>query len=268
LKINSDKFEPEFLICIVYIKEITEKFNIPFILIGATVRDIIFEYQHGIKAPRITMDIDIAVEIDTWNSFDEIKNELTQSYGFVTTDEVHKFRYKSTFIDIIPYGNIAKDGKLIWRENQNTMNVEEFLEVYSRAQTIQIQGYTEIKIPTLEDLTILKFISWRDSYPIRSKDALDISFILKNYEMTLDKNFIFDNYPEIIEKEKFDLYFAGIVILGLKMKEICSLNMIDKLKNILIREINEEYSLDLLIQMDGNVDESRVLLQKLLEGIK
>ena len=175
MKINSDKFEPEFLKCIVFIKEITEKFNIPFILIGATVRDIIFEYQHGIKAPRLTMDIDIAVEIDTWNSFDEIKNELIQNYGFVTTDEVQKFRYESTFIDIVPYGNIAVDGKLVWRENQNTMNVEEFLEVYSRAQTIQIQGYTEIKIPTLEDLTILKFISWKDRFPIRAKDALDIS---------------------------------------------------------------------------------------------
>lgn len=269
MKLNSDKFEPVFLETIQIITEITSRLNIPFILIGASARDIIFEHLHGIKAPRITMDIDIAVEIATWDSFDNIKEELLNKYNFSAGDQLQRFKYKNFLLDIVPYGKIAENGRIIWRENLNSMSVAGFPEIYNSTQSISIQTnpLIEFKIPTLEGLTILKFLSWKDAYPIRPKDAEDILFILRNYEKTLVTNEVFEKYPDIIEKNGFDLAQAGLFILGLRIKEICSKDTYHKIKEILEEEIDAHGYFNLLIQMRGDIDESRGMLMKLNEGI-
>jgi len=270
LKISSDKFEPNFLECINIISEITDKFEIPYLLIGATARDIIFEHLHGVKSPRITMDIDIAVQVAAWSSYDQIMNELLNVYGFETTDQIQRLRHKEKdiIIDIIPFGNIADDGKLIWRENENSMNVSVLSEVYKRAKIIQIENHFDIKIPSPEDLIVLKFLSWKDAYPLRSRDAEDILFILKNYEKTLDTNSIFEKYPDIIEKEGFDLSFASVVILGINIKRSCSNGILIKLTKIIEKETDENGSYELLIQMGGDIEVSRILLRKILKGMQ
>jgi len=269
LKISSDKLEPNFLECINIISQITNKLGIPFLLIGATARDIIFEYLHGVKSPRITMDIDIAVEVAAWSSFDQIKNELLNNYGFVTTDQIQRFRQneENITIDIVPFGKIADDGNLIWRENQNSMNVSALSEIYKRAQIIHIESHFDLKIPTAEDLIILKLLSWKDAYPIRTRDAEDILFMVKNYEKILEIESIFDNFPEIIEKEGFDLTFACSVILGIKIRNSSSELTFRKLEEILEKETDENGSNELLLQMGADIDKSRYLLIKVLEGM-
>jgi len=57
----SGKIGQNYIECIEQVNSVTEKLNIPYLLIGATARDIIFEYCHNIKCPRMTMDIDIGV---------------------------------------------------------------------------------------------------------------------------------------------------------------------------------------------------------------
>jgi predicted nucleotidyltransferase len=269
LKLNSDKFEPVFLETIQILKEITNRLNVPFILIGASARDIIFEHLNGIKAPRITMDIDIAVEIATWDSFDNIKHNLLNKYDFSETDQLQRFKYKNFLLDIVPYGRIAENGRIIWRENLNSMSIAGFSEIYVTAQSVSVNTYPsiEFKIPTLEGLAILKFLSWNDAYPVRPKDAEDILFMLKNYERTLDTNEIFEKYPDIIEKAGFDLTQAGLIILGSRIKEICGKTTFQTIKDILEKETDPEGDLSLLIQMHGDIDVSRELLLRLHEGI-
>ena len=268
LKTNS--FDFKFLECIQVVSNIAEEVNIPFFLIGATARDIIFEFIHGIKAPRATMDIDIAINVESWDFFDLLKKKLLNNIHFSATDQLQKFKYKDIFLDVVPFGSIADNDKLIWRENNNTMSVIGFTEVYNSAKIIGMGSNHQIKvkIPTLEGLTLLKFLSWKDAFPNRSTDAEDISFILKSYERTLDIDFAFEQYPEIIKKENFDLTLAGISILGLKIKEICYPNTLDVLVNILEEEISEECNYDLLSQMGGDVDDSLLLLKKLYDSIR
>lgn len=270
LKISSNKLEPNFLECINIISEITDKFGIPFLLIGATARDIIFEHLHGVKSPRITMDIDIAVEVAAWNSYDLIKNELLNKYGFVATDQIQRFRHKEKeiILDVVPFGSIAKDGNLIWRENQNSMNVSALSEINKRSQIIHIENHFDLKIPATEDLIVLKLLSWNDTYPLRPRDAEDILFMIKNYERIFEIESIFDNYPDIIEKEGFDLTFTCCVILGIKIKKSSSELTFRKLVDLLEKETDENGSNELLRQMDGNIDESRNLLTKVLEGME
>ncbi|HXK50560.1 MAG TPA: nucleotidyl transferase AbiEii/AbiGii toxin family protein [Clostridiales bacterium] len=270
MKINSDKFDPEFLDSLKIIIEVTDNLSIPFILIGASARDIIFEHMHGISAPRVTMDIDIAVEIAAWASFDQIKNELLNNYGFETTRQLQRFRYKDFFLDIVPFGKLAENGKIVWRENQNTMTVTGFNEIYDSAQpiTVNTDPATEFKIPTLEGLMILKFISWYDAFPDRPKDAEDILFILNNYEKTLDIGEVFEKYPDVIENQAFDLSDAGLIILGSGMKATAGGDAFRIINDILIKETDEYGNFDLTVQMKGDIYRSLKMLRKLHEGMK
>lgn len=52
------------------IADIAEQNNLPFFIIGATARDIIFEHVYGIKTPRATRDIDLAIEVASWQDFE------------------------------------------------------------------------------------------------------------------------------------------------------------------------------------------------------
>ncbi len=49
------------------IAKIANEQNVRFFVIGATARDIVFEHGYNIPVPRATRDIDLAVQVATWN---------------------------------------------------------------------------------------------------------------------------------------------------------------------------------------------------------
>ena len=59
----SGKIETSYIDALLAIKKIADHLDIPFFIVGATARDILLEHFHNIKAPRMTMDIDLGVRI-------------------------------------------------------------------------------------------------------------------------------------------------------------------------------------------------------------
>ena len=57
----SGKLDNSYIAAIKEIKKIADSLKIPFFIIGALARDIIMEYFYEIKAPRMTMDIDLGI---------------------------------------------------------------------------------------------------------------------------------------------------------------------------------------------------------------
>lgn len=55
----SGKLDNSYISAIKEIKKVTDSLKISFFIVGAFARDIIMEYFYGIKAPRMTMDIDL-----------------------------------------------------------------------------------------------------------------------------------------------------------------------------------------------------------------
>jgi len=72
----SDKIDPERVVVLRSIKDVTEVLDIPFFVIGAFAREVIFEHIHQIPSPRITEDIDIGVEVASWEEFQVPKTTL------------------------------------------------------------------------------------------------------------------------------------------------------------------------------------------------
>jgi len=70
---------------------VAEELNIPFFVVGAFARDLIFEHIHRIPAPRTTLDIDIGVEVASWEEFEKLTSELLNRRHFTARPLPHRF---------------------------------------------------------------------------------------------------------------------------------------------------------------------------------
>jgi predicted nucleotidyltransferase len=271
----SGKLDNSYIDVIKEIKKIADSLRIPFFIIGALARDIIMEYFYKIKAPRMTMDIDLGIKISSWEQFEELINKIELTSKFKKLQEKHRVIYNNIMIDIIPFGGVSDDNERIsWPpENEVVMSVMGFNEVYNYSTLVRLHNNPklEVKIPTLPGLAILKLFAWRDNFPNRSKDAEDLLFIMKNYENAGIFDKLYGSELQLLESEDFDNQIAGIVLLGKEMSKICTNQTIEYLKKIIDEETSEnfDYNLikDMLINRRDDFNRILFLLRKLKEGI-
>ncbi|MBU1696127.1 MAG: hypothetical protein KKD21_03665, partial [Proteobacteria bacterium] len=109
----SHKVDPEHKSAILHIKKMLDELGVRFFIVGASARDFVLEYLHGIPAPRRTMDIDFAVRIESWELYEKIENVLSNAQGFKKSKQKQRFEYGETIIDIVPFGKISDDQNLI-----------------------------------------------------------------------------------------------------------------------------------------------------------
>jgi predicted nucleotidyltransferase len=58
------------------VSQIMMSVGIPYVVVGATARDLVLHYVHGAALERATQDVDFAIEIPDWAAFDVLKNKL------------------------------------------------------------------------------------------------------------------------------------------------------------------------------------------------
>ena len=271
----SGKIDSSYISAIKEIKKVVDSLKISFFIVGALARDIIMEYFYEIKAPRMTMDIDLGIKVSSWNKFDKLINTLERSGEFKKLKEKHRVLYNDIIIDIVPFGGISdKNERIIWPpENEVVMSVMGFNEVYNYSTLVRLQNnpILEVKIPTLPGLAILKLFAWKDNFPNRSKDAEDLLFIMKNYENAGIFDKLYKSELQLLESEDFDNQVAGIVLLGKEMSKICTNQTIEYLRKIIDEETskNSDFNLikDMLFPKRDDFNRILYLLKKLKEGI-
>lgn len=201
-----------------------QKRNIKYFLLGATARDVLMNYLHGIVASRVTMDIDFGVNINSWNDFQTLSEELL-SRGFKTGSVSHRFFYNEAVIDIVPFGGIAEDSAITWPGAKGrTMSVLGFDEAYNSSKEYIIQSEPELKIRliSIEGLVILKIISWDDAYPKRPHDADDLVYLIKNYLIAGNEERLYDEHADLLEIPAPDYERSGARLLGRTIAGIIS----------------------------------------------
>ncbi len=190
-------------------------------IIGAIARIVLLENIYGYTRGRATKDLDLSVFISDWEEYDNIMNEFINKYSFRKNKKIyHRISNDEYTIDIIPSGEIAKNGEISWPpEFKNSIDVGFFMKSFDYSLLIDPKSKIDnlnYHIPNLEGLFILKFISWYERK--YTSDARDIELILscihKNYEDLLFekyREFITDNYkyqnvfPKILSKELFTI---------------------------------------------------------------
>lgn len=277
----SGKIDPEKIKVLRSIKDIAESLEIPFFVVGAFAREVIFEHIHQIPSPRMTEDIDIGVEAANWEEFQRLKTTLLDRKILVETKMPHRFvvTESSMVVDILPYGGITGESKKIsWPPDHDmVMSMLGFEEAYRSALTVRLslEPAMNILIPSAPALAILKLISWNDAYPTRERDAQDLLFILENYDATGIEAKLYDTHVPLLTEEEYDTRLASVRLLGRDIAHSCEQATANTLMEILVREAEENQGFKLLTQMVKGTSFQGVkfeaalqLLKKLLQGIQ
>lgn len=252
LTISSEKIGNPLLVEL--LRKLTDSFSKmdkEFYVIGATARDIIMQQLLDTESRRRTKDLDIAIAIPDWDTFEQVKQNLIDD-GFKKSRHMHqRFFYGEYELDIVPYGVVAKeDGNIYWPpEEEIAMSVKGFDEVLSEAITVSIDDDFKVKIASLHGLFLLKFNAWLDRNTKTSKDAEDMSFILSNYFMA---NLEREIHQEVYDWENFDDYIVGGYWLAYDIVALLNKEQLCYYKEIIEGELAKEEESRLINQMIEN----------------
>lgn len=236
------------------LRKLTDNFNKmgrEFYVIGATARDIVMQQLLDTESRRRTRDLDIAIAIPDWDTFEEVKQKLIADGFEKSMDMQQRFFYRDYELDIVPYGIVAKeDDNIYWPpEEIVAMSVKGFDEVLSEAITVSIDDEFKVKIASLHGLFLLKLNAWLDRNAKTSKDAEDMSFILSNYFIAnLDREI----HQEVYDWENFDEYIVGGYWLAHDLVTLLNVNQLNYYKEVIDGELAKQEESQLVNQMIEN----------------
>ena len=227
------------------------KMDKEFYVIGATARDIVMQQLLDTESKRRTKDLDIAIAIPDWETFEQVKQSLIADGFEKSSDMQQRFFYGDYELDIVPYGVVAKeDDNIYWPpEEVVAMSVKGFDEVLSEAITVSVDDEFKVKIASLHGLFLLKLNAWLDRNTKTSKDAEDISFILSNYFMA---NLEREIHQEVYDWENFDDYIVGGYWLAHDLVALLNKEQLCYYKEVIEGELAKEEESRLINQMIEN----------------
>ena len=165
--------------------DVLEAENVKALLVGAFARDMLFYHCHGIPAPRATMDIDVSVQVASWEEFGRVSNALKRS-GFTSHQaEGHPEKLQDPAgqeVDVLSFGGIAADGKtLVWPDG-SPWSVLGLREASGSALLLPLGPATSLRFANAASMVYLKAIAVYDRpEDRRAKDVADIAFVLEHY---------------------------------------------------------------------------------------
>jgi predicted nucleotidyltransferase len=225
----------------------------------------------------MTTDIDLGVEVASWEQFKKLKESLIATGQFSLTSEKQRLHCGTILIDILPFGPITdEDKKISWPpEHEIIMSMVGFEEAYEYSITVRLSSDPEldIKLASLPGLAIMKLISWKEKYPDRKRDAEDLLLIMNKYEEAGNSERLYGEELPLLLEEGFDTQMAGTRLLGRDMAKISDPKTFLIIKGILDTETEEMSRYKLVTDMiretgisDTRFDETLVQLMKLRQG--
>jgi len=264
----SGKIEKPVVDTLHVLKKVADSLGIPFFVIGAFARDLILKHGCGIEPRRKTGDIDLGVEVASWEQFKTLFESLIATGQFCLTPDEQRLRCGTILIDILPFGPITdKDKKISWPpEHEIIMSMVGFEEAYEYSITFRLSSDPEldIKLASLPGLAIMKLISWKEKYPNRKRDAEDLLLIMNKYEEAGNSERLYEEDLPLLQEEGFDTKLAGTRLLGRDMVKISDPETSRTIKGILDAETEEMGQYKLLTNMIRETGMSHTRFDELL----
>ena len=243
----SDKIEPPIVEAISRCVHVSDKLAIPFMVVGATARDVIFSTIFGIPTRRATLDVDLAVRVKNWAEYSFFREALLQSGVFSVEREsrAHRFRHSNgTLVDLIPFGGIEDPpGFISWPPHHDVaMPIIGFVDMFDAAVIIRFRNkpILDVSVITLAGLAISKLIAWNARSSATPKDATDLYFIMTKYVDAGNDDRPYHSDSDISEEPDFDYTSVSPRLLGRDMAAIMSGDTREVIENILVEETRDE----------------------------
>lgn len=199
-------------------------------VVGATARDLIFEYVYGANIRRKTEDVDFGVAVETWAEYARLKDALILT-GKFKDDSKNEQRIwwkepgEEMKIDLVPFGGVESPaGQIAFPPRGDfVMSTIGFEEAFKNACHLQITDDLNIKIASLAGLVVLKFVAYHDRPHARKRDVQDIFFIAQNYLKADNEERLYDQTKDgDLLSDDFDYATAGARMLGRDTRKLLS----------------------------------------------
>lgn len=206
----------------------------PYVVVGATARDLLLFHVFGVPVTRATQDVDFAIAIESWDRFYGVRDALLATKEFVTSQVEHRLYSKQTSIpiDLIPFGGVAENNTIAWPPAKDTvMTVAGFEDAMAASLQVQLSPTLTVPVVSLAALAILKIFAWEDR-KTTDKDALDLYRVLSKYADAGNEERLYDPDCPHLEKFNFDLEFAGAALAGEDGRRLSSAATIARLRTL------------------------------------
>jgi predicted nucleotidyltransferase len=186
------------------IERACQQINVDFYLVGAVARDISMAL-HGLKAPRVTRDLDLAVLVPTESDYQQLRDTLLAQGDFAEVKAMpFTLKYaEQTDVDLLPFGGLELSSGIRVNRGEGVarLAVTGFAEVYEHGtKLITLDEQFTFRVCDLPGMVLLKLIAYDDRPEHRGKDLADISFILKHY-LDITEAELFDSHYDLIENQ-------------------------------------------------------------------
>ncbi|SEJ53247.1 Predicted nucleotidyltransferase [Paraburkholderia diazotrophica] len=220
----------------------TKRLGTPFVIAGATARDIVLWHVHGIRAERATRDVDVAVCAVSWASYEMLIGELVNVEGFRQDHRApqrlllaHADTGMTIPLDLVPFGDIeVPKGSIAWPpEREFVLTVLGFSEAVATASQIEIEAGLVVPVVTLPALTLLKLLAWEDRRRQENKDASDLLLILRSYLWAGNEERVWTEAADLMEAYAFNDSTASCALLGRDARNLALPSTRDKIRSLL-----------------------------------
>ncbi len=262
---------PGLEVVLIQISTVCQELEIDFFIVGAIARNI----WHAIhnENPQGTKDIDLGIYVPTTDKYNALRKLLVDRYGYKisSTNSFCLIDRKGIQIDLLPFGEIEEDGKvMIEGKGLTQISLWGFQESYDLGKQEVKIGEALYKVCSIPAIVILKLVAFDDRPNERIKDARDINSIFLYYPK-LEADHIWSNH--------FDLYDGhlphdevGLIVLGREIKRIIAANLQLKERIVKILDMALQRESNLLEQMINDPQSETLtmkanFLQKIKQGI-
>jgi len=200
------------------------KLGIKAFVIGATARDLIFEYAYGADIRRKTEDVDFAISVRSWAEYQNLKSELIGG-GRFRNDKNQELRLwwkggsDRMRVDLVPYGGLESGEANIQfpPHGDFAMSTLGFRETSDNLLVLQLTEEFAAEVASLPGLVLLKFVAYHDRPAERRRDVQDIWFIAQNYMKAGNEDRLYGENSgdhDLLTEGDFDYRTVGARLLG------------------------------------------------------
>jgi predicted nucleotidyltransferase len=189
--------------------------EVDVMLVGAMARDVLLLHAYGIKLPRATTDIDIALVARDWAAFHALRDALLASGKFgARTTTLHKLVYVdlNIAIDLIPFNGVEDaKGNITWPpDNAEVMSLIGYREARASAITVGLPYDQQLATVSLPMLAMLKVFAWIARHLTEPrKDARDLDAILGNYLKAGNDERLYTESGHLLDSPTYDYDLSG-----------------------------------------------------------
>ena len=240
-----------------------------WLIVGATARDLVLHHAYRLPTLRATVDLDIAVAVTSWADFDKLQKGLQERGAELSPAIAHRLSLRGWQIDIVPFGGVEQDGKIVWPPaNDVEMSVLGFEEASRHALNVTLRAGVTVAVASPPALLILKLVAWEDRHrSLPRHDAPDIRTLIKSYAEEWNEDRLYEEADDLLQEFGYNNSLAAAALLGRDAAAIAQSSTADLVETILRHEVLEE-SLMLAADMGGRTEENLELLKALLRGFQ